>query len=75
MWDNVVRTFNCGKVTIKGQAQHRVMSAMILENAPHVTTNATFQPWTVREVFPGWVISEMSSRTFLECNPQEHCHH
>lgn len=65
MCDNVIRTFNCGKVTIKGQAQHRVMSAMILKNAPHVTTNATFQPWTVREVFSEWIIYEMSSITFL----------
>lgn len=65
MCDNVVSTFNCGQVTIKGQSQHRDTSAMILENAPHLTRNATFQPWTVREVFPEWVISEMSCRTFL----------
>lgn len=38
MCDNVLSTFNCGKVTATGQSQHRVMSA------PRVTRNATLHP-------------------------------
>lgn len=47
MYD-VIGTFDCGNITINGQEQQRVMSAMMWQNAPHVIRKAAFQPGKVR---------------------------